>query len=164
MKRNKFLPAFLLSIIFFVLGQLLFTPLFNLFEPHVEGIEFQVLDVGDVFKTSIALSLGLSLIPVLIWLTWRLAPIVSARKKIASVLTVAGFVIMAVWIRHQAVKSYFISITHKINLPKDLTGRVSYPINPIVFVYYIMVGCCIGCIISYLLFREKAPVIKGEKS
>jgi len=152
--RIVFFTTLLISIVLFVLGLFTFTPLFEFFEPHVEGILLQVTELGQGFRTSILFSLLLALIPFALLFIWRRAPILSLTRKIASIVTIVAFIAIAICIRHQAVKTYFTLAVKKTIFPGGNQVMV-YPIDPINFVYYMFVGLCIGCIFSYFLYRQK---------
>lgn len=147
-----FLRVLLLSVALFVLGQVAFTGLFEFFEPKIEGILFQV--PGPFSRTSLLFSFVLACIPVLLLSIWRFAPIISSTKKIASLVTVFIFMAIGILLRRQSVKIYFIKVVKPVVAPNS-NMHVLYPIDPIRFVYYIIAGLCIGCIVSYFLFRQK---------
>ena len=150
---KTFIQIALFSIALFIFGQLVFTRLFEFFEPNIDGIRFQVTEMNKKMKTSILFSLTLVFIPVLTILTWRLAPIISRTKKIASALSILVFIIAAIFLRHQEVKTFFIRVVKPIVLVNNKTN-VTYPIDPANFVYYILAGLCVGCLVSYFLFRQ----------
>jgi hypothetical protein len=136
------------------LGQLLFDKAFNFFEPHVDGILFQIIERSSILKTSILFSLSVALIPILIVLTWRLAHIISINKKIASALMILIFIAIGIFARHQEVKIYFTTVVKPALLTNGRTS-ITYPIDPVNFVYYIFAGLFIGCIVSYILFKKR---------
>jgi hypothetical protein len=142
------------SIVLFVAGQLLFIKAFKFFEPQVEGILFQITEHQATLKTSILFSLSLFLIPILIVLTWRLAHITSLHKKIASAFLILIFMIIGIFARHQEVKIYFTTIVKPALLTNNKTS-VIYPIDPINFVYYILAGLIIGCILAFIFFKRR---------
>lgn len=150
---KKFIQIVIVSIAFFILGQLVFIRLFEFFEPGVEGILFRVTEINKKMKTSILFSLTLVFIPLLTILTWRLAPIISITKKIASALSILIFIIAAIFLRHEEVKTFFIRVVKPIVLANNKTN-VTYPIDPVNFVYYMLAGLCVGCLVSYFLFRQ----------
>ena len=155
MKRPipAFFPVLLLSVILFAGGFFVFTGLFDFFEPTIDGILLQVPEPFKAFRTSLLFSLVLAFIPVLLILIWRFAPIVSSAKKIASVITVFIFIAIAILLRHQMVKTYFTRVVKPIVSSHNNTNFL-YPIDPINFVYYITAGLCIGCTVSWFLFRQ----------
>ncbi len=144
----------LLSVALFIVSQVFFVPIFEFFEPHVDGILFHVIELPGNFKTSILFSLILFLIPFLLLFTWRLAPIASPTKRIASLLTILICITIGIFSRHEGVKSYFNRIAKNLVL-RNHNMPVNYPLDPVNFVYRIFIGLCVGCIISYFLFRQK---------
>jgi len=108
------------------LGQLLFDKAFNFFEPHVDGILFQIIERSSILKTSILFSLSVALIPILIVLTWRLAHIISIIKKIASALMILIFIAIGIFARHQEVKIYFTTVVKPALLTNGRTS-ITYP-------------------------------------
>ena len=161
-KLNRSITIFfwtlLSSIAFFAIGQLLFDRAFKFFEPQVDGILFQITEHSATVKTSVLFSLTLALIPVLTVFTWRLAHIISLNKKIASALVILIFIVTGIFVRHQEVKIYFTTVVKPAVLTNGKTS-MTYPIDPVNFVYYIFSGLSVGCIISYILFRKKRSKI-----
>ena len=137
-----------------MLGQLLFLKIFKLFEPHVEGILFQITEHQATLKTSILFSLSLFLIPIFIVLTWRLAHITSLNKKIASALFILTLIVIGIFARHQEVKIYFTTVVRPVLLTNGKTN-VIYPIDPRNFVYYMLAGLIIGCILAFIFFKRR---------
>jgi len=145
----------LLSIAFFALGQLLFVPTFKLFEPHIDGISFQIIEHDTLLKTSLLFSLLLAGIPVLVVLTWRLTHIVSTNRKIASALLILIFLLLGIFLRHQEVKIYFTTIVRPTIATSGKTSII-YPIDPVNFIYYMLAGLITGSIISFAFFKLKS--------
>ncbi len=152
--KTIYIWTFVLSIAFFVTGKLLFFEAFSFFEPSIDGIIFQITEHNEGLKTSILFSLSVALMPVLIVLTWRLAHIISINKKVASALIILIFVAISIFVRHQQVKIYFITVVKPALLTND-RPNITYPIDPVVFVYYIFAGLIIGCFVSCILFKKK---------
>jgi|GEM_PF-1375245 hypothetical protein len=153
--KQIFILTLLISIALFILGQFVFVGFFEFFEPKFDLIVFKVIERQTGIRTSILFSITLFLIPILTVLTWRFAPIVSKNKKIASAFIILCFAMAAIWIRHQEVKSYFTWIIKSNFLYIKDNKPVSYPIDPVNFVYFMAVGIIIGCIVSGLSFREE---------
>jgi hypothetical protein len=152
--KSIYASTLLFSIALFVLGQVLFVKAFAVFEPDIDGILFQIIEQGRPIKTSLLFSFTLALIPGFILLTWRLGGINSLNKKIASILLILTFIIIAIFARHQQVKIYFNTVVKPVMLTNG-TKSIQYPIDPINFVYYIFSGLCAGCILSFFLFRNR---------
>ena len=152
--KTIYIWTFVVSIAFFIAGRLLFLKAFNFFEPSVDGIVFQIIEHNEVLKTSILFSLTVALMPLLVVLTWRHAHIISIDKKVASALIILIFVTIGIFARQQQVKIYFIKVVKPALLTSDKPS-ITYPIDPVVFVYYIFACLFIGCFVSYILFRKK---------
>lgn len=111
-------------------------------------------EFGGPFYTKLLFSLVLGLTPVFIFLTWRLSPIVSRNRKLASVLTVVLFMILSIIVRQQILISYFTRLTKSFNSALDKVN-VSYPVDHFNFEYYLFGGLIMGCLISLFLLRQK---------
>jgi hypothetical protein len=90
------------------------------------------------------------LITVYIWMLLSL----STLKKVISFLLIIVCIAFSIFLRHQAVKIYFNSIVNKL-LQSNKTQHFLYPIDPRHFVYNIIIGFCVGCLISCLLVFDK---------
>jgi hypothetical protein len=156
MKLSKkiLIQTVLLSVILFVLGQFVYVKLFGIFEPQVDGILFQITEGGGKMKTSILFSLVAALIPILALFTWLLAPVISSAKRFASAAIIIVFTVSAIVVRHEEVKTYFTRIAKNL-VASNNNMTFKYPIDPVNFVYYMFAGLCIGCVVSYFLFKER---------
>jgi hypothetical protein len=156
MKLSKkiLIQTALLSIIFFVFGQFAYIKLFGIFEPQVNGILFQITEGGGKVKTSILFSLVAALIPILALFTWLVAPVISSAKRFASAAIMMVFIIAAIIVRHEEVKTYFESLAKNL-VAANNNITITYRIDPVNFVYYMFAGLCIGCVVSYFLFKER---------
>jgi hypothetical protein len=155
MKRPavNFLWVLLLSIILFVAGIFIYEPLFMFFEPNVEGVKLQVVQMGILAGSMLLFSLVLALIPVLLFWTWKLGAIVSFTGRALTVLIVLAFIAIGIWIRHVSVRSYFTQLAKDMHL--TAASPLAYPVDPVNFVIYIAVGLCAGCLVAYFSFRQK---------
>ncbi len=156
MKHSKpiLIVTILFSIIIFISGQLFSTRIFEFFEPKIDGITFQIIELNRKLKTSVFLSLILALIPISIFLTWRLGSITSLTRKLISALIILLFIVTGIWFRRQVIKSFFTSVVKKIIL-SNANRSVKYPLDPVACVYFMFAGLCIGCLVAYFLFRTK---------
>ena len=157
MKHSKttIILTIIISILLFVLGFIIFGDIYEFILPKVDNGFYQVTELNGPFMSSLIFSITLGLTPVLLLLTWQLAPIILKSKKITSIVTVVVCMTLAILVRQQMIKSYFSRLT-------TLSGeklKVSYPMNQVNFEYYLLGGLCIGCIISYFLFKQKKGFI-----
>ncbi len=157
-KKHTIAWALSTSAIFFIVGMAAYAPILKLLEPTIEGIQFIIK--GKL--TAFLFSLVLGLIPAMIANTWQLASIHLLNRKIFSIIITACTIGMALFVRHQQVKSFFNRIVRPALLVNGKT-HIVYPIDPRNFVYYLFGGLITGCILSYMLFRKNMPVnIKTE--
>ena len=144
----------LFSVALFILGFFTFSSLFEVILPKIDGGFYQVTEHGELFRTSIIFSLVLGLTPFLIHITWRYSPILNKKRKIVCVLTVVISMLIAIIIRQQMLKSYFVSQTN--NFPPNIEKlHLSYPMKDVNIEYYLLGGLISGCLISFLLLRQK---------
>ncbi|MEX6690101.1 hypothetical protein QTN47_21510 [Danxiaibacter flavus] len=152
--KTIYIRALGLSILLFVSGHFLFLRTFMFFEPQIDGITFQIIEHKSTITTSTAFSLLLFSIPIFILLTWQIARINSFNKRVASVLLMLTFIVLAIFARHQQVKTYFTTVVK----PALLThGKASiiYPIDPINFIYYMLAGLITGCLLAFVFFKQR---------
>ena len=152
--NSIFLRTALIAIILFIAGKLVFFRLFGLFEPAIDGILFQITERPGKYPTSLLFSLMMSFIPVMVAFIWQLGPVVSTGRRASVVATIVLFMCVGIFVRHYQVKNYFIGVVRPFLLAKNQLP-MQYPIDPANFVYYMFGGCCIGCILSFLLFSQK---------
>ncbi|MBO9621098.1 MAG: hypothetical protein J7539_18945 [Niabella sp.] len=131
-------------------------------EPRVEGILFQITERDAIVKTATLFSLVLAFIPVLAVLTWRLGRIKTLRRQIISGVLILFFMTLGAFARHQEVKMFFTKVVRPAVLVNGTTSII-YPIDPVNFVYYILGGLVAGCVLSFVLFRERKKKNKKSK-
>ncbi len=153
--RRLYIRTLFISVALFIVGQFIFKPFFEFFEPKFDLITFNVIEIQKGIRTSLLFSSTLFLIPFFILFTWRLSYLTASLKKTESAFIILVFITASLWIRHIEVKAYYTYLLHnnliylKDNLPVDA------PIDPVNFVYYMFGGLCIGCIFSFFLIRQK---------
>jgi hypothetical protein len=151
--KQLYLGTLIISIAFFLLGQMVFLRFFDSLEPQFDLITLQAIELRNGIPSSFLFSLTLFLIPILTFATWRLAPIISRNKKIASGLIILIFITLGIWMRHQEVKAFY---TYLLKNHLILIGNkpVIQSVDPVRFVYHMFAGLCVGCIVSFLLLRQ----------
>lgn len=146
--------AVLLSIALFALGLFTFDEFIYLVLPDAGGVSYHVTDLNRELWTTLSFSLVIGLMPILVLATWMLAPIVSTNKKCASMIIVIICTVLAIFARKQMLSSYFSGVSKNFSLSPDKID-IGYLIDQMNFEYYIFLGSCMGCLISYFLLREK---------
>ena len=147
------LPPSILVIIFFILGQWLYVPIFEFLEPRVGDIHFTIVEHSHLLRTSLLLSIFLALVPMAIVLNWRLAHIASPAKKIFSALIILCFVGLGVIMRRAMVSTYFTRVVAP-SLSHRGQSDFNYPIDPVNFIYYMFAGLLTGFLAGFFLFRQ----------
>ena len=161
MKNNKpvLIQTLIVSLTFFIIGLICYKPIFSFFEPDIQGITFKIISADRILKTSLLFAIICALIPWITVFIWQRLPF-SISNKLISFLIITACISFSIFLRHQAVKIYFNSIVDKL-LQAYKTQHYLYPIDPRHFVYNIIIGFCVGCLISCLLvFFKKKPKIK----
>jgi hypothetical protein len=155
MKNNKpvLIQTLLVSLTFFLMGLFCYRIIFSFFEPDIQGITFKIISANRILKTSILFSIICGLIPLITVFIWILLSL-STLKKIISFLLIIACISFSIFLRHQAVKMYFNSIVNKL-LQSNKTQHFLYSIDPRHFVYNIIIGFGVGCLISCLLVFGK---------
>jgi hypothetical protein len=155
MKKNKtvLIQTLFVSLTFILIGVLCYEIIFSFFEPDIQGITFKIISANRIFKTSLLFSIICGLIPLITVFIWILLSL-STVKKIISFLLIVACISFSIFLRHQAVKTYFNSIVKKL-LQSNKTQHFLYSIDPRHFVYNIIIGFCFGCLISCLLVLGK---------
>lgn len=162
--RKLYIRVLIISVALFIVGQLIFKPFFEFFEPKFDLITFNVIEIQKGIRTSLLFSSTLFLIPIFILLTWQLAQVTASRKKTEYVLIILVFIAASLWIRHIEVKAYYTYLLHNnLIYIKDILP-VNAPIDPVNFVYYMFGGLCIGCIFSFLLLRRRNIKIESNNA
>ena len=147
-----------------MLGQLLFVKTLGFFEPKIDGIYFRITEHKAILQTSTFFSLLLFLIPIVIVFTWQLAHVTASNKKIASALLVLLFITIGIFVRHQEVKKYFVTVVKPALLTKGKAG-ITYPIDPVNFVYYMFAGLITGCLLAFIVFKQRKNInLDGSKT
>jgi len=146
--KTAILLIILSSFILFAFGFLEFDKISDILLPKIEGGGYQVVEVNGTFKMGFFFSIVLALAPYLIHLTWVLSPITAVNKKLISILIVFTCMTLAIIVRREMIILYFAQFT---KMPPSI---INMPIDKVKYHYYLFAGLCIGCVISYFIFRK----------
>ena len=150
--KKTLLPVILSSIVLFILTLIQFEKLFLQIIPRIENLQFQTTNIGSQFKLGLFFSIIIGLIPILLYLTWRIGRIEIKKRRIFSGLIVITFMTIAIIFRQQLIKLKFQGL---INL-KTQTGETIYNslnIEDLHFEYYLFGGLILGCIVSFFSLK-----------
>lgn len=157
MKQSKttIILTIIIALVLFVFSFYTFGDVFDAMLPEVDNGRYQVTEINGVFKEALIFSLVLGLMPVFIVTTWRFSPIILKSRRVASIAIVVVFMVLAIMVRQQRIKSYFNNFAN-LNSPGSKIN-VSFPADELYFEYYLLGGLCVGCFISFIIFRDKKP-------
>lgn len=149
-KRTIFLTI-IVSIIIVFLGVYFFSYYYDFLLPGVEGTDYQVIDFNGPFMNSLFFSMLVALIPIASVLTWKAARMTELNKRIWTVVIITICVTLGIIVRYQVIKSYLLGLKKN---DSDIV-EIIYPVNQLNYEYYMIGGVCVGCLISYFLFRPE---------
>lgn len=147
--KNTLLLNVLLPIGFFILGVMVYETFLGLILPKTGHLGFSTNGLSTLLFQKIYFSLALAQIPVFLYITWRISPILSTSQKIKSVILVSICLLVSVILRRQIISSNL----NAIHLPNDIANTFS--IENLHFHFYLLGGLLIGCLLSFLLFKQK---------
>lgn len=156
MKQSKtaIILAIAISVILFLTGFLTSGIIYVYLLPKVDNVFYQDAELNGHFISTLIFSVTLALIPILLLLTWRLSPITEKRKKAASVVTVVLCMATSLVVRQQIIKSYLSKLAITMNLSNE-KSHIIYPIDKVNFELYLVLGLCVGCVVSYFLYKQE---------
>jgi hypothetical protein len=131
-----------------------FGKLFELLLPNIENLKYQSTNLGGEFRFKLFFSIIVGLTPILLFLTWQLAPIRLLKYRFFSGLIVIFFIIISIVLRQHLIKATFNLVT---NFKTQTTETIytAFSIDNLHFEYYLLCGIILGCVLSYFLFQEK---------
>ena len=145
------------SLVLFILTFTQFGKLFELIMPKIENLQYQTTEVGSQFKLALFFSIVIGLMPILLYLTWRLGRIEKTKRRMFSGLIVIVFMTISIVLRQQFIKLTFNRLT---NL-KTQTGETiynSFGVENLNFEYYLLGGLVLGCIVSFFSLKDKEAI------
>ncbi len=139
----------LLPTVFFILGVAVYETFLTLILPKIKHSVFTSSHLNTHLFQQIYFSVALALIPVFLNVTWRVSPIITIPQKIKSVILVSLCLVVSVILRRQII---YLNLT-SFHLPTGVTNAVS--IQNLHFHFYLFGGLLVGCLLSFLLFKQK---------
>lgn len=147
--KNTLLFTALLPIGFFILGLAVYETFLAFILPKSAHSAFSTGGLSTLLVQKIYFSLALALIPVFLYITWRVSPIITTSQKIKSVILVSICLVVSVILRRQIISSNLKLIVLAPNISKV------FPFENLHFHFYLFGGLLIGCLLSFLLFKQK---------
>jgi hypothetical protein len=147
--KNTLLFTLLLPISFFILGLMVYETFLDLILPKSAHSAFSTGGIGTRMIQQIYFSIALALIPIFLYITWRISPIITTPQKIKSLILVSICLVVSVILLRQIISSNL----NTIHLPTGVTNVL--PIENLHFHLYLFGGLLVGCLLSFLLFKQK---------
>ncbi|GEM_PF-1145400 len=156
MKKNNLtkLNIFLLSITLFITSYFLVPKISNLLIPKIENLRFYSTSLNEQFKLHLYFSIIIGIAPILLYFTWRLAKINNKSQKILSFLFVFIFMAISIFTRQQILKYKFKNLPN-LRTETDEIIINSFHIKNLNYEFYLLIGLLLGCVTSYLIFKNK---------
>lgn len=131
-----------------------FRNLFEMILPNIKNLKYQTSNLNGLFKLRLYFSIVVGLAPILLYITWILAPITNTKNRIFSGLIVIVFMIVAIVFRQMTIISTFNKLT---NLKTETGETISnfFPMDNLHFEYYIFCGLLLSCILNFVMFKDK---------
>lgn len=152
--KIKLILVLILSLTLFVVGFYSFGAIYESLLPRVDNGFYQVTNFIGLFDTSLIPALVIGLTPVFIWKTGTMAHITSRTQTIYTILIVIICMTTAVLLRREMIKLYFARLINTTDLTNN-NSNLGFPLNKVNFEYYMFSGLIVGCLLSYLLLRQR---------
>lgn len=147
------------SLLLLFLGMVFTGDLFGLLLPKVHQATYQANGVGGGFWFFFFLSFIVALIPLLLFITWRVTPIAKTSQKFVSIGLVLAFGFIAVMLRRLIIILELKNLVARNNI-NGVQYSGSFLFEKLYFEYYLLAGIVAGCILSYIIYRNKILVQK----
>ncbi|MFN5985150.1 MAG: hypothetical protein ACK46Y_10655 [Fluviicola sp.] len=153
MKSNSatLISTLVISILLFILTFLKFDSILKALIPS--GITISVLEVGGMFKQMFFFSLMVGITPILVYLTWRIAPIKSFFRRSTSVLIVILSMILALVLRKEQLKLVNEPFSNFKNDEIIFSNTLAH--DSLHFEYYLLSAILISCFLCGIILKEK---------
>ncbi|MDP2161033.1 MAG: hypothetical protein Q8K02_11160 [Flavobacterium sp.] len=118
--------------------------------PKIENLQYKTTEIGSQFKLALFFSIVIGLMPILLYLTWRLGRIEKTKRRMFSGLIVIFFMTISIVLRQQ----FFIRLTN-LKTQSGETIYNSFGVENLNFEYYLLGGLVLGCIVSFFSLKDK---------
>ncbi|MCP9752529.1 hypothetical protein [Ferruginibacter sp. HRS2-29] len=151
---KEFIITLVLAVAIFFLAQYIYPTFHKVAVPQVEDAYFSVTNFDSAFNLGLKFSLIWAAIPLILFFVWKLIPDLTPSKKAATVLFVAGGVLIAIFIRRYFVQQELEKLVVAV---KDVAvnKKISDTLDNINFEYWMTVGLLSGTILCFILFKKK---------
>lgn len=161
---KKILIIIFISLILFLIGNIIYPTIFNLTLPKIDGVNFTVGALNESFILIVQFGIILGLMPTLLLLVWYKASIESLNRKLVSLAIILSSMVLAIVLRYQMLIWHFKetkSSFEEFPIP-GIDKYIHFPIKNLNYEYYIFVGMIVGCLIAYFILRKKKEAFNVE--
>jgi|SRR5690606_8388348 len=144
----------LLSITLFITSFFLFPKISNLLIPKIENLNFYSINLNEQFKLNLYFSAIIGITPIFLYFTWKLAKISNKAQKVLSFIFVFIFMGITIFTRQQILKYKFKNLPN-LRTETDEIITNTFHIKNLNYEYYLLIGLLLGCVTSYLIFKNK---------
>lgn len=149
-------------VFFFIAGIYIYPWLFDQITPTLDGAIYEVTVMLSPFEQALFFALICSLIPLVLYFTWKLLDLRSIAKKIMSVLFLFGGMALAVMVRRYTFKNELSDLT-KDTPNFQFNSNVATAFENLNIEYWMLVGLIIGTMATFLIFRKKRTHAKSSR-
>jgi len=152
MKSNT--KGVLLFIIFFIIGFVTYRDFFDLTLPDVKGVYYIDPSFTAVFMNILLYSFTIGLIPISCTVVWKMAPIISVKRKFLSIVIILVCLSTAILLGYKNALSTANKLkaanANNLNEP-----NLHFPLKKLNTERYMFISLITGSIICYFLLKEK---------
>lgn len=156
MKNNSatLIITLVISILLFILTFLKFDSVLKVLIPN--NLTITISQVGVLFKQKFIISLVVGIAPILLYLTWRIAPIKSFFRRSISASIVILSMILALVLRKEQLKL----VNEPFSNLKTDTGEIIFSNtlthDSLHFEYYLLSAILVSCFLCGIFLKEKS--------
>ena len=156
MKKNKltFIFTFAISLLLFILTFSQFGKLFEILLPDLGNTVYQENNINSQFRIALSFSIILSLTPILLLITWKIAPITYSVNKLYSVLISVVIITLVIVFRKQTLTSNYSQLLN-LKTQRDELIKFAVSIENLNYEYFLLGGLLISCVLSYFILKDK---------
>lgn len=159
MKNNTsiFIITLVISIVLFILTFLMFDKILTALIP--ENLSISRMGVGGIFKANFFFSLLVGIAPILLYLTWIIAPIKSFFRRSTSVIIVILSIVLALVVRKEQLKSVNEQFTNLKTEAGELIRSNQIVLESLHFEFYLIGAILVSCLLCGFFLKEKSKSI-----
>jgi glucan phosphoethanolaminetransferase (alkaline phosphatase superfamily) len=158
MRNLSIVLGIFLSIIFFFISFFTYQYVFMWTLPIVKNVHYLDTPMNGHFLKVLVFSVVIGLIPLTLVLIWKLANILSLKKRMVTALLIISFTFLGALTRYQMIRSEAKKISEVWNEENKITPQTLEPFIPLSKVnieIYMLAGLLTGSVVTYFIFYRK---------